>query len=208
MYDSSMMRTAEDRLGLAGSTGFIATIGGLVVLAGAALAAVRFVGGTPTEQGLEGAMGALALGTIVAVPGVLALLGLADRPALLIPAATVLVPLSFLSLAGVTLPLLIPAVMLFIAYGRRSSAQPAPPGRAVLTTASVLALLIAAVVALFFHQDPRTYSTANGGGSTSDVITAIESLISLTLATAAIAAGWLLAAPEQASGIGKRASAI
>lgn len=194
------MKTAEDRhLGLAGSTGFIATIGGLVIVSGAALAVVRFVGGTPTEQGLEGAMGALALGTVVAVPGMLALLGLADRPALLLPAATVLVPLSFLSFAGVTLPLLIPAVMLFLAYGRRSSALSASPGRAALTTASVLALLVAAVVALFFHQDPRSYSTANGGGSTSDVITVIESLISLALATAAIAGGWL-AAPAQASG--------
>jgi hypothetical protein len=190
----AVMKTEDRHLGLAGSTGFIATIGGLVIVAGAALAVVRFLGGTPTEQGLEGAMGALALGTVVAVPGMLALLGLADRPALLLPAATVLVPLSFLSFAGVTLPLLIPAVMLFVAYGRRSSAQSGPPGRASLTTAFVLALLVAAVVALFFHQDPRSYSTANGGGSTSDVITALESLISLALAAAAIAGGWWLAA--------------
>lgn len=185
--------TEERGLGLCGSSGFVAMIGVLVVLAGAALAVVRFVGGTPAERGLEGAMGALALGTVVAAPGVLALLGLADRPALLLPAAIVLVPLSFLSFAGVTLPLLIPAVMLFVAYGRRSSTQPARPLLAALASASVLVLLVAAVVALFLHEDPRSYTTAHGGGSTSDVITASESLVSLALATAAIAGGWLLA---------------
>jgi hypothetical protein len=196
-----MIKAAGNRrVGLVGSTGFIATMGGLIVMGGAALAAVRFLLGTPAEQGLEGAIGALALGTLVAVPGVLALLGLADRPALLLPAATMLIPLSFLSFAGVTLPLLIPAVMLFVAYSRRSSTQPARLGRTALTTASVFALLVAAGAALLLHQDPRSYSTGNGGGSTSDVITVVESLISLALATAAIAAGWLLATPEQASG--------
>ena len=195
------MTVARDReLGLVGANASIATIGGLLVAAGTGLATVRFFGGTPIEKGPEGAMGAFALGTIVAVPGVLALLGLRDRPALLLPAAIVLVPLSFLSFAGVTLPLLIPAAMLFVAYGRRSPNRFASPGQAALTTVFVLALLVAAVAALLVHPDPRTYSTANGSGSTSDVITVVESLSALALAAAAVVGGWWLASPGPVSG--------
>lgn len=197
---AQVMTVSRDRdLGLVGANASIATIGGLLVAAGTGLATVRFVGGTPIEKGREGAMGAFALGTVVAVPGVLAVLGLRDRPALLLPAATVLVPLSVLSFAGVTLPLLVPAAMLFVAYGRRSSNRLAPPGQAALATIFVLALLVAAVAALFVHPDPRTYSTADGSGSTSDVITMVESLSALALA-AAVVGGWWLASPGPVSG--------
>jgi hypothetical protein len=109
--------------GFAGSTGVIGTVAGLIMAAGAVLGVVRYVGGTPVERGVEGAAGAVALAAVVAAPGLLALLALSGRPVLLLPAATVLVPLSFLSFAGVALPLLIPAALLFVAYGRRSSAQ-------------------------------------------------------------------------------------
>ena len=54
-------------------------------------------------------------------------------------------------------------------------------------------LLVAAVAALLVHDDPRTYTTPTGGGSTSDVVTITESLISLALAAAAVGSGWLLA---------------
>ena len=78
-----------------------------------------------------------------------------DRPVLLLPAAIILVPLSFLSFAGVLLPLLIPAGMLFAAYGRRSVYHPLGARRSGLVALSVVALLIAAVISLFVHQDPR-----------------------------------------------------
>lgn len=156
---------------------------------------MRYVGGAPPERGLEGALGAAALGAVVAAPGVLALLALRERPGLLLPAATALVPLAFFSFTGVTLPLLVPAVMLFVAYRRCSSAHRPPWGRAVLANANVLAFLLAAVVALFLHDDPRQWSSATGGGSTGDVITLGESLISLAFTFAAVAAGWLLIPP-------------
>lgn len=186
---------ARSSLGLAGSNGFIATVGWLIVGAGAGLGLVRFVGGTPAEKGVEGAMGALALGAVVAAPGLLAFLGL-DRPVLLVPAGSVLVPLSFLSFSGVMLPLLIPAVMLFVAYGRRTSQATPRLGRAVLTTTAVLVLLVAAAMALLVHEDPRQYATASVSGGTSDVITALEASISLLLVGAALAAGRVLGAPE------------
>ncbi|MDQ6909823.1 MAG: hypothetical protein M3Z84_03410 [Actinomycetota bacterium] len=178
---------------MAGSSGFVATVGGFVIVAGAALGAVRYFGGMPPERGLEGAAGALALGFAVAVPGIAALLSLDHRSALLLPAGMLLVPLSFLSFALVTLPLLIPAVMLFVAFGRRSATEPVAPARAVLSTLSVVGLVILAVVMLFVHQDPRSYTTANGGGSTSDIITFGESVASLAFSLAALTSGWLLA---------------
>jgi hypothetical protein len=68
-----MTTTAHRDLGLIGSTRVIATIGVLVIAGGGALAAVRFWGGTPVERGIEGAMGAVAFGTVIAAPGILVL---------------------------------------------------------------------------------------------------------------------------------------
>ena len=183
----------HDRLGFAGSAPFIGTVGWLIVAAGAALGIVRFVNGSPVERGFEGALGAASLGALIAAPGVLALLALRDRPVLLLPAGVALVPLAFLSLAGVTLPLLVPAAMLFVAYGRRSTDASDRPLVAFTTTVFVFAGLVLAGVVLFVRQDPRSYVTENGGGSTSDVITVVEALLSLTTAAATIAGGWLLA---------------
>ena len=180
-------------LRIAGSAGFIGSTGVVVVAAGLALAGLRFVGGAPPERGAEGAVGSLALGAVVAAPGVLAMLALKERPVLLLPAAIVLIPLSLLSFALVTLPLMIPAAMFFVGYGRRSADRASPVGTAVGTTLAVLIKLVAAVVVLFVHEDPRSWSTATGGGSTSDVITFAESLPSLLLTAAAIGAGWALA---------------
>ncbi len=179
-------------LGLAGSPAFLRAVGGLLVAAGLGLAAIRFVGASPMEDGLEGALGSFALGAPVMATGVLAWMSLHDRSALLAPAAIVLVPLSFLSFALVTLPLLVPAAMLAVGQHRRS--EVVPSRRAALVSAVVVALLVAAVVALFVHLDPRDYTTASSSGSTSDVITTIEALISLALTTTALRAGWVLAA--------------
>lgn len=192
------MAESDEGLRLAGAAGFVVVVGAFVVAAGLALAGLRFGGGTPPEKGVEGAMGSLALGAVVAAPGVLAMLALRDRPALLLPAAIVLIPLSFLSFALVTLPLLIPAVMLLIGYGRRSGGHEVA-GKTGGTLLAVLLLLAGAVVLLFIHQDPRSYTTSTGGGSTSDVITFAESLPSLTLTACAVASGWVLAAPRRAS---------
>lgn len=197
MYEHSRVETVGGgNLGIAGSQAFVATVGGLVLAAGAALALVRLVGDNRFVSGLEAATGALAFGGVIAVPGVLALLGLADRPVLLLPAGILLIPLSAVSFAGVTLPLLIPAVMLLVAYGRRSSGRPsAYPGQAGVCVVVVLVLVVLAFLVLFAHDDPRSYSTPTGGGSTSDVVTVAEAMLSLALSTTAVASAWLLARP-------------
>lgn len=170
----------------------IQVTGGSVILAGVALAVVRFVGEIPPGRDLECAVGATAFGMVIAAPGVLALVALRDRPALLLPAAWLLVPLSFISFALVTLPLLVPSFLLFRAYLR--AAPEASGWRAATTTIAVLALLVAAGLSLFTRQDAREWVTASAAYSTSDVITYVEAAASLTLTAAAIAVGWRLAA--------------
>ena len=131
------------------------------------------------------------------------------------PAAIVLTPLAMLSLTGVLLPLMIPAVLLWIAFGTRYDGLPCGVARGLLAVGAVVALLVGAVVVLFVHRDPRTYGDcvvtvtgegsasgycsagAHGGGSTSDVVTSAEALLSLGLVAAALLAGWFLAAPRR-----------
>ena len=199
------------RLGVAGSDGFVIATGALVVLGGIVLGGVRIVGASPAESLAEQVAGGVGLGAVVAAPGLLARLGVRSRPALLLPAAMLLVPLSFLSLAGATLPLLIPAVMLAIAYGRRTAALEAQgrrPGRSLLSLGIVLVLLVAAAAALFARQDPRSYSTPTESGSTSDVITVIEAVAALVLIGSAMMAGWALAAPRDGAGEPARARTV
>src|SRR5918996_1153086 len=84
MYDTlTVMAESDEGPGLAGAAGFVVAVGVFVIAAGLALAALRFVGGTPPEQGVEGAVGSLALGAVVAAPGALAVLAGRDRPVLL-----------------------------------------------------------------------------------------------------------------------------
>jgi hypothetical protein len=167
--------------------------GVVVLLAGAALAAARFWGEAPPARDLECAVGAIAFGAVVAAPGVLALLSVHDRPALALPAALVLLPLSFISFALVTLPLLVPAVLLFRRYVR----APGPKGRDAATTFAVALLLVTAGLALFAHEDPRSWTTATESGSTSDVVTYAEAAVAVGLAGAAVAGGWWATRPRQ-----------
>ena len=61
-------------------------VGVLVVLCGVAITAVRYVGEDPLARNAESLVAALALGGVVAAPGVLALIAAGTgRPALLLP---------------------------------------------------------------------------------------------------------------------------
>ena len=59
---------------------------------------------------------------LVAFPGILGAMGLRN-PSVLLPAALVSVPLSFISLAGATLPLLVPALFYVGAHAASARAQ-------------------------------------------------------------------------------------
>jgi len=162
--------------------------GALVIASGAMFALVRFFGEAPPARSLEAAVGAGAFGAVIAAPGVLALLASIIRPVLLLPAAAILLPLSqlsVLSFAPVTLPLLVPAVLLV-------RLAVAPGIRAASATLLVLALLFAALLALFSSDDPRTFTSSTSTYETSDVVTYTESAVSLALVGLALTAGWTL----------------
>lgn len=184
---------------------------GLVIAAGVALVVVRYLGVAPPGRGTEAALGAIAFGGVVAAPGVLAQLAYRrDQPALLLPAAAILVPLSFISFALVTLPLLIPAFLLTKVWVRSPSVQ-RRLGASLLYAAVTTVLLLGALAVLFAHQDPRSWDVSAdgtvttstteitsgraeagesvGGYGTSDIVTYGEALASLTLTGSAIALG-------------------
>lgn len=167
--------------------------GGSLILAGVAFGLLRFFGEVPPGQDLEAAAGATAFGTVIAAPGVLALLATRGRPALLVPAALLLIPLSFLSFALVTLPLLVPAFLLLRAHQR--SAPTGSTLRTAAVTSAVLTLLVAAVVALFTYEDPREHATASVSYATSDIVTYGEAVLSLALSGSAVLSGWVLGRP-------------
>ena len=147
-----MVATCGRSLGLAGACRTIVAIGSCIVAAGLAIVVVRYLGRSPAETGVEAWMGPVALGAVIAAPGVLAILSLSDRPALLLPAATVLIPVSFLSFAGVLLPLLVLAGCprrLRPPVGAATGPQPSHRSDAGLGAV----LLVAAGAPLLVHQD-------------------------------------------------------
>jgi hypothetical protein len=187
-------------VGGVGSDAVVAVIGWFILFAGVGVGALRYLdpdGSSAAERAMEGPWGGLALGAVVAAPGVLVLLARRDRPVLLLPAAIILFPVSFLSFAGILLPLLIPAGLLVAAHARRSASHPLETWRTGLVALAVVALLIAAAISLFVHEDPRNYTTPTESGGTSDVITPLETLICFAFVTTAIAIGWLATAPKR-----------
>ena len=146
---------------------------------------------------IEAALDAVTFGLLVAAPGVLVLLGArSGRPGMLIPAATVLVPLSFISFALVTLPLLIPAVLLF-----RLAARTTPRGmwtRAMLAGIAGTTQLIGALVCYVGLREERSWSYPDGGGgSTSGWVPWSTSFIVLALIASAIGTTWAIAGPDR-----------
>ena len=148
----------------------------------------------PVDRGTR-ILASLALGSTTLLPGVLALLA-RKRPALYLAAGVIGIPLAFISMAGVTLPLLLPAGMALVAYGRRSGEG--PPSRVAAPLIALIAFFfgIASFVSLLIHEDPRSSATENGSTYSSDVVTIPEALVSLSLAGAGVVSVWLLSAPE------------
>jgi hypothetical protein len=174
----------------------LSVIGGLLAAIGLLLGVVVAAGNQEFQSGLETVLVALGWAALFGAPGMLVLLGLRDRPSLLLAVGVILVPLSLLSFAGVLLPLLIPAVLLIVAYGRRAPASPQPRVPAGITAAIVVALLVGSAMALFVHQDPREYETPTYSEGTSDVVTGVEGLVMIGLAAAAVMVAWVFSAPR------------
>jgi hypothetical protein len=137
--------------------------------------------------------GPLAIGLIWASPGIIGLLGAARRPSLLLGAGMLGIALAFTPLS-VTIVLGIPAGMCLVGYGRRA---PQARGRTADPVVGLLCLVggLASFFSLFVHGDPRTVTTATSSEYSSDVVTAAEAAIALTILAATIALAWFLSKP-------------
>lgn len=137
----------------------------------------------------------LALIAFIALPGVLAFVARRRRPALYLAAGMLSTVGAFVSMAGAALPMLIPAGMAFVAYGRHSGEA---RGRLADPVVALLVFVLgkASLLGLFFHQGPRCVSGSNFSSCTSDVITPLEASLSLAGFLLALVAGWALARPR------------
>jgi hypothetical protein len=172
----------------------VGVCGGIVVANGAVFGAIAVAG----REEVDPVLGLVTLGAVIATPGVLTLIGVRDRPHLWLAAAIAALPLAFLSFAGLAFPLAPVAVVLWYAWSKHGvldGARPlVPPG--VLVPLLVI-LQLAAAAALFLSDDPASWTTADGGGSTSDVITNGEAGLGLGAIAALLVVGWLLSTPRR-----------
>ena len=94
---------------------------------------------------------------LTCVPAAIALAARRRRPGLYVLSAVLTLPLSFLSLAGATLPLLIPGAMYVVAAMREQRRGRVP---LLLNALVTTALCVAAVAAPFVHPDPVCWTRA------------------------------------------------
>jgi hypothetical protein len=160
------------------SNRLVAIAGWVTVVAGFALMLVHYYAGTPDDP--EGWFASVGFAAPFIGAGALCLIGdHADRPLLCVAAGIGLAVMSLVSI--VMIPLLLPAAAMFTSAPDASAAPPAPAVPFVLAAGLVLAFGY-----LVFHQDPATWSTPYGGGSSSNIVTRTEATISLAVTTAAV----------------------
>ncbi|MFN8233474.1 MAG: hypothetical protein U0V56_08405 [Actinomycetota bacterium] len=175
-----------------------------------------------TEAALRSAeaVGNVAFALVFALPGLLGLIGLRRRPALLIAAGLLDLALAFVTLMSlVGVAFIVPAVLFLIA-------DRVPPGP-LRTAAAVIvcvALGSAAFLALFVREDPACWARTSEGvyvvpdpgsyvrgssistpggpgitesGCTSDTISPLEALLAAALVGLTLGAGWGIAKPRE-----------
>jgi hypothetical protein len=154
------------------------------VVAGAiGLTIIHFLGqaaGSP-----EGIVASLALAAPFYGAGVIGLLGVAcDRAGYCCASALALVPMSLISIA--TIPLVF-AAMILMTYGARCASR---SGQRLIADAPLAGPLVVALFLILLHEDPAEWRTANGGGSSSNIVTNVEALCSFVLVGAAVLVAW------------------
>lgn len=163
---------------------------------GLAFTALLIANRSDAADELSRVLAVLALGLLYTLPGVLSLLG-RRRPALYLAAGVLGVPLSFSSFAGVTLPLLLPAGMALVAYGRRSADVMPRVAAPVIAMLAIAFGLGSFYVTFLRHEDPRCRAIENGTTCSSDVVTSSEALAGLGLTGLAVGSNWALAGPRR-----------
>jgi hypothetical protein len=139
----------------------------------------------------------IALAVQYCAPGVLALLA-RRRPSLYLVAGVVGMIVPFTAMSGVAMPLIVPAGMSLVAYGRRADearARLADPVLAILS----LFLVIASLASLSAHQDPFCHTGPNFSDCGTDEVTSVEAAASLAFSVAVIVAPFALAKPKRST---------
>ena len=134
-------------------------VGAVLQLAGVtAVLVLRMVDGDPGDTWA----GAIAMATVYGLPGVLALLGLRRRWPLLLAAGVASLVLAVLPFSLHSFVFVPVGVAYLVAYGL-SRAPRAGTGRTAAAAAVVPTLLVAAFVALVWHEDPLCYERHSDG---------------------------------------------
>ena len=152
--------------------------GWATIAAGFALMAVHYFAGADGDP--EGWFSAAGFGAPFVGTGCLALVG--DRfakPLLCLVGGVALAVMCVVSI--IMIPLVVPAG--FMIGSIRSASVEADS----LVVPAIFAIgLVAAFGLLVFHQDPATWSTPDGGGGSSNIVTNAEALISLIIVTVVV----------------------
>ena len=184
-------------------TGWVDVVGLLLILAGVGLGIIRFLGEDPVARSAESLTTSIALGALVATPGVLCLIAnRTGRTPLLLPAAIVLALLSTLSPA--TLPLIIGAVALAWRWVR------SPPGasrwRSAVGAALVVAGAIGAAALLLFRTTTRSFASGNHAYMTTGWIPWSTSIAVFTVLAVTIVAACAAVPPRSVLRPGRQRS--
>lgn len=167
MYDSGMEGRVVD---------IVAS--GTVLLGGVALTFIHYYGGSPGDP--EGWFAAFGFAAPFIGVGLVALVGaLRRRPALMLAAGVALIPMSLLSV--VLSPLIISAILLLV---RSKEVRSGPHD--LVVPALLASGLVTALAILVFHQDPVTWSTPQGTGGSSNIITSLEAAIAISVTAAVV----------------------
>ncbi len=148
-----------------------------VIVGGSGLVFVHYYAGSPGDP--EGWFAALGFAAPFIGVGALALAGtLRRRPALAFAAGVALVPMSVLSI--VLIPLLIPAALLIV-----RAAVEGFRAQDLLVPGLLASGLVVVLAILVFHQDPVSWSTPEGSGGASNIVTTTEATIAIVSTVAA-----------------------
>lgn len=148
------------------------------------------------EEGIGA--GQVAFAIQYSAPGVLALLARRRRPGLYLASGVVGMVVPFTAMSGVALPLVIPAGMSLVAYGRHSGEVRARLADPVLALLSLF-LVVASWASLLVHQDPYCRTGPNFSECGSDAVTSVEAAVFLAFSVAVIVLPFVLSAPKRAS---------
>jgi hypothetical protein len=167
----------------------------LIVAGGAAAGVIRSYAGAGHEP--ESDLADVAFAAPVVMAGLVALAGVQwRRQGMVVGSAFAVYPIAIVSI--VMWPLVIPASFLVVhGFTLKGAGEPLHLAGTVLLAAG----LPVAFFALLVHEDPVAWQTAFGSGSSSDVVTNVEAVLSLSItAVAGLAATALLTTGEGRKG--------